>query len=191
MLARILQQRSYLASFLKKILQVSRKKEKETSDLITRYFLQEKWTNQKSLDRIFQHLAFLTLCARFVQFSARIMQNIARNFQESCKFYLASFFALQVTYSNDKLLTIFQAFGIVECFTEWMKKLEFPKFANSAAYTFFIRQERSLLATDKLPLIASLLLSLTHLWYRGFICKQTSWCGNFNTVTFHLLGKKC
>ena len=70
----ILQVQKNLASFLKESC-------KETSDLLNRHFLQEKWTNQKSLARIFQDLAFLAPFARLLHFSATILHYLAR----SCK----------------------------------------------------------------------------------------------------------
>ena len=84
-LARILQERSYLASAAKSC-NFLKESCKETSDLLNRHFLQEKRTNQKSLARIFQDLAFLATLARLSHFSARIMHYLTR----SCK-KLASF----------------------------------------------------------------------------------------------------
>ena len=80
----ILKVQKNLAGFLKESC-------KETSDLLNRQFLQEKWTNRKSLARIFQDLAFLASLARLLHFSGRIMHYLARfarNLQESCKFCL-------------------------------------------------------------------------------------------------------
>ena len=53
----------------------------EMSDLLNREFLQEKWTNQKSLARILQNLAFIATIAGLLHFCARIMHYLAR----SCK----------------------------------------------------------------------------------------------------------
>ena len=65
----ILQVQKNLASF-------SKESCKET---FNRHFLQEKRTNQKPLAISLKIFAFLTLFARFLQFSARIMHYLARN----------------------------------------------------------------------------------------------------------------
>ena len=54
---------------------------KETSDLLNRQCLQENWTNQKSLVRIFQYFTFLAFFARLLHFPANIIHYLAR----SCK----------------------------------------------------------------------------------------------------------
>ena len=80
----IVQVQKSLKSFLKESC-------KETSDILNRYFLQEKRTNYKFLVRICQDLAFHALFARFLQFLQEyciILQVLARNFQEPFKFCL-------------------------------------------------------------------------------------------------------
>ena len=87
-LARILQERSYLASTEKLCKFLEEYSCKEMSDLLNQHFLQENWTNQKTFARIFQESYFscffckiFALSAIFFQFPARIMQYLAR----SCK----------------------------------------------------------------------------------------------------------